>query len=95
MNYKSSMTHSKWLIGYGVFLFICGLTGYLYNPEKAISSLIMGSSFGGLSVLWGFLLGKGMGFAKWAALTTTILLCSVFSMRGYIEPVPINQDPPH
>jgi hypothetical protein len=36
------MTHSKWLIGYGVFLFICGLAGYLSNPEKAISALIMG-----------------------------------------------------
>mgnify|MGYP000170059977 FL=1 len=83
MNYKSVMTHSKWLIGYGVFLFICGLVGYISNPEKAITALISGSVFGGLSILWGFLLIKGMRFAKWAALVTTLLLCVVFSWRSY------------
>ncbi len=85
MKYKSLMAHSKWLISFGVFLFICGLAGYLSNPEKAISALIMGSLFGGLSVLWGFLLGKGMGFAKWAALATALLLCVAFSWRSYMS----------
>jgi uncharacterized membrane protein (UPF0136 family) len=85
MNYKSSMTHSKWLIGYGIFLFLCGLAGYLSNPEKAKTALMSGSVFGGLSVLWGFLLSKGMGFAKWAALATTLMLCAVFSWRSIVS----------
>lgn len=78
------MTNSKWLIGYGIFLFLCGLTGYLSNPAKAITSLIMGSGFGILSVAWGVILGKGFGWAKWAALATTLMLCAVFSIRSFI-----------
>lgn len=79
------MTHSKWLIGFGVFLFLCGLAGYLSNPVAAKTALMSGSLFGGLSVLWGFLLGKGLGFAKWAALVTTLLLCAVFSWRSIVS----------
>lgn len=77
------MTNSKWLIGYGLFLFLCGLAGYLSNPAAAKTALISGSVFGGLSVVWGLLLGKGFGFAKWAALVTTLLLCAVFSWRSF------------
>ena len=78
-----AMTTSKWLIGYGVFLFLCGLAGYLSNPAAAKTALISGSVFGGLSVSWGLLLGKGFGFAKWAALVTTLMLCAVFSWRSF------------
>jgi hypothetical protein len=35
-----------------------------------------------LSILWGVLLGKGLGFAKWVALVMTILLCGVFGWRS-------------
>lgn len=79
------MTHSKWLIGYGVFLFLCGLAGYLSNPVAAKTALMSGSVFGALSILWGFLLGKGLGFAKWAALATTLLLCAVFAWRSIVS----------
>ena len=79
------MTNSKWLIGYGVFLFLCGLAGYLSNPVAAKTALISGSVFGGLSVVWGMLLGKGIGWAKWAALVTTLMLCVVFSIRSFIS----------
>jgi uncharacterized membrane protein (UPF0136 family) len=79
------MTNSKWLIGYGVFLFLCGLAGFISNPDKAITALISGSVFGGLSVVWGLLLGKGFNFAKWAALVTTLLLCGVFAVRSFIS----------
>lgn len=85
MNYKSCMTNSKWLIGFGIFLFLCGLAGYISNPVAAKTALISGSLFGGLSVLWGVLLGKGMGFAKWAALVTTLMLCAVFSWRSIVS----------
>ena len=77
------MTHSKWLIGYGVFPLLCGLAGYLSNPAAAKTALISGAVFGGLSAGWGLLLGKGFGFAKWAALVTTLMLCGVFSWRSF------------
>jgi len=80
---KAISCPSKWLIGYGVFLFLCGLVGYLSNPAAAKTALISGSVFGGLSVVWGLLLGKGHSFAKWAALATTLLLCVVFSWRTF------------
>lgn len=76
------MTHSRWLIGFGFFLILCGLAGYASNPEAAKTALISGSLFGGLSILWGVLLGKGIAFAKWAALVMTILLCGVFGWRS-------------
>ena len=79
------MTHSKWLIGYGIFLFLCGLVGYLSNPTAAITALISGSVFGGLSVAWGILLGRGLKAAKWAALVTCFLLCGVFSWRSFMS----------
>lgn len=79
------MTHSKWLIGFGIFLFLCGLAGYISNPVAAKTALMSGSLFGGLSVLWGVLLGKGMGWAKWAALVTTLMLCGVFTWRSIVS----------
>jgi uncharacterized membrane protein (UPF0136 family) len=75
-------THSRWLCGFGIFLIFCGLAGYLSNPAAAKTALISGSLFGGLSILWGVLLGKGLGFAKWVALVMTILLCGVFGWRS-------------
>lgn len=80
---ETAMTNSRWLIGYGVFLFLCGLAGYLSNPAAAKTALISGSVFGGLSVVWGLLLGKGFGFAKWAALATALLLCVAFTWRSF------------
>jgi len=76
------MNNSRWLIAYGIFLFACGLAGFLSNPSAAKTALISGSLFGGLSILWGVLLGKGLGFAKWVALVMTILLCGVFGWRS-------------
>ena len=79
------MSNSKWLIGYGVFLFLCGLAGYLSNPAAAKTALMSGSVFGALSIIWGLLLGKGFGFAKWAALVTTLMLCGVFTWRSIVS----------
>lgn len=88
------MKNSKWLIGYGVFLFLCGLAGYLSNPAAAKTALISGSAFGGLSVVWGMLLGKGFGWVKWAALATTLILCAVFSIRSVISWQKVMADEP-
>ena len=88
------MTNSKWLIGYGAFLFLCGLAGYLSNPAAAKTALISGSAFGGLSVVWGVLLGKGFNWVKWAALATTLMLCVVFSIRSFISWQKVMADEP-
>jgi uncharacterized membrane protein (UPF0136 family) len=90
----SAMTNSKWLIGYGVFLFLCGMAGYLSNPAAAKTALISGTAFGGLSVFWGVLLGKGFNWAKWAALATTLMLCAVFSIRSFISWQKVMADEP-
>jgi uncharacterized membrane protein (UPF0136 family) len=76
------MKHERWLVGYGVFLFACGVAGFLSNPTAAKTALISGSVFGGLAVLWGVLLAKGNGFAKWAALGMSVMLCGIFGWRS-------------
>lgn len=85
MGVGKSMNNSKWLIGYGVFLFLCGLAGYLSNPTAAKTALMSGSVFGAISIVWGILSGKGFGFARWAALGTTLLLCAVFTWRSIVS----------
>ncbi len=79
------MTNARWLISFGVFLFLCGLAGFLSNPAAAKTALISGSLFGGLSVIWGLLLAKGFGFAKWIALAMTLMLCGVFGWRSVVS----------
>lgn len=76
------MSKSKWLVGFGFFLILCGVAGFLSNPAAAKTALISGSVFGGLSILWGVLLGKGIAAAKYAAIATTLLLCGAFGWRA-------------
>lgn len=79
------MTNSRWLIGFGIFLILCGLAGYLSNPEAARTALISGSLFGGLSIVWGVLLGKGIALFRWVALAMTIFLCAIFGWRSTVS----------
>lgn len=72
----------NWLIRYGLFLVAMGMAGYLSNPAKAVTALISGSVFGGLSILWGWLCRRGVDWARWAALVTTGLLLAVFCWRA-------------
>lgn len=78
-------TNARWLVCFGVFLFLCGLAGYLSNPAAAQTALISGSLFGTLSVVWGLLLAKGFNFAKWIALAMTLMLCGVFGWRSVVS----------
>lgn len=75
----------KWMMGYGAFLVAMGLAGYLSNPAKAVTALISGGVFGGLSVLWGILLARGQSWSRWAALATTSLLTAVFVWRASVS----------
>ena len=57
----------------------------LSNPAAAKTALISGSLFGGLSVLWGWLLAKGFGFARVAGIVTATMLCAVFGWRSKVS----------
>lgn len=76
---------SGWIIGYGIFLAVIGLAGYLSNPAAAKTALISGGTFGGLSIAWGILAARGVGWAPRAALATTAFLLAVFTWRATVS----------
>jgi uncharacterized membrane protein (UPF0136 family) len=76
---------SKWLFAYGLFLMAMGVAGYLSNPEKAATALKSGGIFGGLSLLWGWLMARGISWSRWAAAATTGLLTVVFAWRASVS----------
>jgi uncharacterized membrane protein (UPF0136 family) len=71
----------KWIVAYGCFLIVIGLAGYLSNPERAQTALISGGVFGTLSIIWGVLSLRGFGWARLAAMITTIFLSLIFLWR--------------
>ena len=73
-----------YLILYGGFLIVMGLTGYLSNPEKAQTALMSGGTFGALSILWGVLGARRVRWSLPAAMTTTGLLVVVFAWRASV-----------
>ncbi len=73
---------ARWLILYGVFMILVGLAGYLSNPEKAKTALMMGGTFGALTILWGVLAARGFAWSRMAALITTGFLTLIFSWRA-------------
>lgn len=76
---------SKWMFAYGLFLIALGAAGYLSNPEKAATALMSGGTFGALSMLWGWLMSRGIGWSRWAASATTALLIVVFGWRASVS----------
>ena len=81
MNFKSG----RHMMGYGLFLIAMGLAGYLSNPEKAATALMSGGVFGAISMLWGWLLVRGVRWSRWAACATTGLLFVVFAWRASVS----------
>ena len=79
-----------WMAGYGAFLIVMGVVGYLSNPEKAATAVLSGGSFGGLSMGWGYLLRRGREWARWGALATTGLLVVVFLWRASVGWMAVN-----
>lgn len=76
----------RWFVGFGLFLFICGILGYASNPGAAKTALYSGGTFGGLSALWGFWMLKGGGvFPMLAAGFTTFILCGAFTWRAVVS----------
>lgn len=75
----------KGMMAYGFFLIAIGAAGYLSNPEKAATALMSGGTFGALSILWGWLMSRGVGWSHWAACATTTLLLIVFAWRASVS----------
>jgi hypothetical protein len=81
---------SQWLIRYGLFLISVGIVAVLYNPKTgqfgfnsaAKTALISGSICGGLSLVWGWLLGRGMNWARWGAILSSSLFLAAFTWRA-------------
>jgi uncharacterized membrane protein (UPF0136 family) len=72
----------RWFVGFGIFLILCGVAGYLSNPAGAKTALISGGTFGGLSAIWGLLMLRGFAWAKIAAWASTLMLVAAFAWRS-------------
>jgi len=73
----------RWFLGFGAFLIVCGLLGYLSNPDKGKTAILSGGTFGLLSAGWGLWMLKGGGKPAWfAAVATTLLLVAAFTWRA-------------
>ena len=72
------------LAGYGAFLILVGLLGYLSNPEKAKTALMSGGTFGLLNIGLGVLAWRGWRKAVPAALALSLFLAAVFTWRSIV-----------
>ena len=72
----------KWMVGYGLFLMLIGVLGFLSNPEKAKTALLSGGGFGFLSIVLGILVHRRIRWARSAAVAMTALLSAVFVWRA-------------
>jgi hypothetical protein len=84
--YMNIIKAGRWFIGFGGFLILCGLLGYLSNPAAAKTALMSGGTFGLLSAGWGFWMLKGGGKPAWfGAAATTLLLLAAFTWRSSVS----------
>ncbi|MHC4450516.1 MAG: TMEM14 family protein [Planctomycetota bacterium] len=72
------------LAGYGIFLILVGLVGFLSNPEKAKTALLSGGTFGLLNIGLGYLALRGWRRSVSAALVLAVFLAIVFSWRTFV-----------
>ena len=72
------------LICYGLFLIFAGLAGYLSNPEKARTALMMGGTFGVLQILVGVISSKGWKPARRIGIGICAFLALPFTWRAIV-----------
>lgn len=75
---------SGWLIGYGTFVFLMGVLGYLSNPEKAGTALKSGGMVAGLAVVWAVGWWRQRRWALFGAAATLTLVGAVFIWRSSV-----------
>jgi hypothetical protein len=81
---------APWLLRYGIFLMAVGVVAVMYDPKSgqlgfnaaAKTALISGSICGGLSLVWGGLLARGILWARWGAVASTTLFLAAFTWRS-------------
>lgn len=86
---------SQRLMYYGLFLIICGVLGFLSNPAEAKTALISGGTFGSLSVVAGYLIGRGVPYVTFGSLLMVSFLALIFTWRasvGWLEVVAGNTE---
>lgn len=66
-------------IAYGILAIVGGIIGY--TKAKSRVSLVSGSVSGGLLVLMGVLLHRGLTWGRWGAIAITTLLVITFIIR--------------
>lgn len=76
---------ARWYFGFAGFLVVCGLVGFLSNPERALTALLSGLVFGSLFAAWGVLLQQGRAWGRKAGLVTLALLLIAFGWRGVVS----------
>lgn len=69
-------------MGYGIFLCICGIIGFLAAPGLGKQLASSGTAFGGLALIWAFLLERKRKPAWWGAMISTAVLAVVFLSRA-------------
>lgn len=73
------------MIGYGVFLIVAGVLGFISNPEKAKTALMSGGFFGMVSIVVGILARRGMARSFPIALSLVLFLGTVFVWRASVS----------
>ena len=76
---------SKIIIGYGVFLIVAGVLGFLSNPEKAKTALMSGGFFGMVSIVVGILARRGLARSFTISLSLVLFLGTVFVWRASVS----------
>jgi heme A synthase len=79
------------MVGFGLFLAMIGILGFLSNPDKAKTALVSGGGFGFLSIVLGIFLRRGFRWARGAAVAMTALLAIVFVWRAIVGWVAVIQ----
>ena len=69
------------LVGYGAFLILVGLLGYLSNPEKAKTALMSGGTFGLINIVLGYLASRNWRRSVPVALAVAAFLSAIFCWR--------------
>jgi hypothetical protein len=73
------------LIIYGFFLILAGLVGFLSNPEKAKTALMLGGTFGLIQIGVGFIARKGWKPAPGIGLGICAFLALTFTWRSIVS----------